>query len=345
MPRAPTPSSTRWRWGWGSIGSAGGPASSASARRRASGCPARRPGPSSAGSGRRRRAAPDVFTGELAQAGIGQNVVAVTPLQLLNAYAAVANGGHLMRPMIVRGETDGQRQARPSLQARGASGDLDASQADLQTMRIGAREVITTGHADQHPRPAGAGGVDGKTGTAEFGRRPPGRPPLPLMVRGLPAVAGGSDGRRPGDRDLLLLGGGAAATCRWRSSSTSCSSGSGSSRTCGSIRASSAWWRAELMGAAAVTATFVDNRKARRWRAFDWQLLLYLVLLVGFGMVMGYSAELPAIGGGAASRNGQDPDLDQHRPDPLLRRRQHRLPLAADVTRRRSTWSCWACCR
>ena len=28
-----------------------------------------------------------VFTGELAQAGIGQNVIAVTPLQLLNAYA------------------------------------------------------------------------------------------------------------------------------------------------------------------------------------------------------------------------------------------------------------------
>ena len=42
-----------------------------------------------------------VFTGELAQAGIGQNVIAVTPLQLLNAYAALANGGHLMRPQIV----------------------------------------------------------------------------------------------------------------------------------------------------------------------------------------------------------------------------------------------------
>jgi rod shape determining protein RodA len=46
-----------------------------------------------------------------------------------------------------------------------------------------------------------------------------------------------------------------------------------------------------------VTATFVDVRAARRWRAFDWQLLLYLVLLVGFGMVMGYSANYQAIGG------------------------------------------------
>ena len=27
-----------------------------------------------------------------------------------------------------------------------------------------------------------------------------------------------------------------------------------------------------------------------RWRAFDWQMLLYLLLLVGFGVVMGYSA-------------------------------------------------------
>jgi rod shape determining protein RodA len=40
----------------------------------------------------------------------------------------------------------------------------------------------------------------------------------------------------------------------------------------------------------AVTATFVEAANARRWRAFDWQLLLYLVLLVGFGAVMGYSA-------------------------------------------------------
>ncbi len=45
-----------------------------------------------------------------------------------------------------------------------------------------------------------------------------------------------------------------------------------------------------------VTATFVDTQ--RRWRAFDWQLLLYVVLLIGFGVVMGYSANYQAIAAG-----------------------------------------------
>ncbi|HET6745763.1 MAG TPA: FtsW/RodA/SpoVE family cell cycle protein, partial [Candidatus Limnocylindria bacterium] len=44
------------------------------------------------------------------------------------------------------------------------------------------------------------------------------------------------------------------------------------------------------MGAVAVTSTLVDNVKARRWRAFDLQLFLYVILLIGFGVVMGYSA-------------------------------------------------------
>jgi rod shape determining protein RodA len=45
------------------------------------------------------------------------------------------------------------------------------------------------------------------------------------------------------------------------------------------------------------TATFVGDNRARRWRAFDWQLFLYLVLLIGFGLVMGYSANYQVIGG------------------------------------------------
>ena len=38
------------------------------------------------------------------------------------------------------------------------------------------------------------------------------------------------------------------------------------------------------------TATFVHMRRTREWRRFDVQLLLYAALLVGFGVLMGYSA-------------------------------------------------------
>jgi rod shape determining protein RodA len=38
------------------------------------------------------------------------------------------------------------------------------------------------------------------------------------------------------------------------------------------------------------TATFVESFKARDWRHFDVQLLLYVVLLITVGIVMGYSA-------------------------------------------------------
>ena len=38
------------------------------------------------------------------------------------------------------------------------------------------------------------------------------------------------------------------------------------------------------------TATFVESFKARDWRHFDAQLLLYVLLLISVGVVMGYSA-------------------------------------------------------
>jgi rod shape determining protein RodA len=47
-------------------------------------------------------------------------------------------------------------------------------------------------------------------------------------------------------------------------------------------------------------ATLVEVTSERRWRLFDWQLLLYMLLLIGFGVVMGYSvnyqADIPAGG-------------------------------------------------
>ncbi len=39
-----------------------------------------------------------------------------------------------------------------------------------------------------------------------------------------------------------------------------------------------------------MTSTFVENVRVNTWRLFDWQLCLYVLLLIGFGVVMGYSA-------------------------------------------------------
>ena len=135
-----------------------------------------------------------VFTGEVAQAGIGQNVIAVTPLQVLNAYAAVANGGRLMRPMIVRGETDAEgtltRAYEPEL-IRNLAADPDT----LRTMRIGSREVITSGHAYNIRDLDLPGALSGKTGTAEFGELTE-EGTLPFhswFVAYLPSSAGATD--------------------------------------------------------------------------------------------------------------------------------------------------------
>jgi penicillin-binding protein 2 len=135
-----------------------------------------------------------VYTGELAQAGIGQNVIAVTPLQLLTAYSALANGGRLMRPMIVDGETDALgnlvRRYAPRVNTV-----LPASEADLQTLRLAARLVITEGHAYGIQSLSLPGQLSGKTGTAQFGTASAGNP-LPFhkwFVAWLPSAAGKTD--------------------------------------------------------------------------------------------------------------------------------------------------------
>ena len=135
-----------------------------------------------------------VYTGELAQAGIGQNVIAVTPLQLLTAYAALANGGRLMRPMIVDGETDAVgnlvRHYEPQVNAL-----VPASDADMQLMRMAARLVVSEHHAQGIESLRLPGALSGKTGTAQYGTAAPGQT-LPFhkwFVAWLPSRPGATD--------------------------------------------------------------------------------------------------------------------------------------------------------
>lgn len=52
------------------------------------------------------------------------------------------------------------------------------------------------------------------------------------------------------------------------------------------------------MGATTLTTSLVEGVRGRRWRSFDLQLFLYLVLLIAFGVVMGYSANFTDLGSG-----------------------------------------------
>jgi len=109
-----------------------------------------------------------IFPGEVYLSGIGQSYDAVTPLQLLNAYCALANGGTLYKPRIVRDliGPDGN-VVQPFVPE--VLNTLPIEPGTLQTMRKAARTVVTIRHTyNLADLPIV---VSGKTGTAEFGTK------------------------------------------------------------------------------------------------------------------------------------------------------------------------------
>jgi penicillin-binding protein 2 len=78
-------------------------------------CPVRSRASSRRTSGSRTPSGQEIFPGETLQAGIGQGFDVATPLQVLNAYAALANGGKLYRPQVVREDRRGGREGRPAV--------------------------------------------------------------------------------------------------------------------------------------------------------------------------------------------------------------------------------------
>lgn len=109
-----------------------------------------------------------IYPGEVYQAGIGQGYDVVTPIQLINAYCALANGGKLYQPQVVR-EVIGPDGSVVQPFAPKLIRKLPVSASVLQTMRQAARTVVTLRHTynlvDMPIK------VAGKSGTAEFGLR------------------------------------------------------------------------------------------------------------------------------------------------------------------------------
>lgn len=106
-------------------------------------------------------------TGDTYNMSIGQGYILSTPLQLLNAVAAVANGGTLYRPQVVRQvvDLDGQvvRDYQPQVIRH-----LPISDGNIQLVREGMRAAVQAGTAILLELDLPQIHAAGKTGTAEF---------------------------------------------------------------------------------------------------------------------------------------------------------------------------------
>ena len=105
--------------------------------------------------------------GDTYNVSIGQGNLLVTPLQLARAYAALANGGKLMQPLLVKKVIDNNNkvifESRPLVV--GVSVD---DEKNLSAVRVGMRQTVTDGSARRLADLSVA--VAGKTGTAQAPR-------------------------------------------------------------------------------------------------------------------------------------------------------------------------------
>ncbi len=109
------------------------------------------------------------YLGDTYTYGIGQGYLTATPLQMGVLAAAIANGGDVLVPHVVRGiEDDGYLNLVPAQVKR----RLPVSPEHLQTVRDGMHLAASDGNTAALGKPVGID-IGGKTGTAEFGDRNP----------------------------------------------------------------------------------------------------------------------------------------------------------------------------
>jgi penicillin-binding protein 2 len=98
--------------------------------------------------------------------GIGQGYVAATPLQMLTVAGAIANGGQLLTPHVVKEYEDSHGTVLSTV-TKPARGTVPVDPGYLEVLRDAMRRGVTSGVAKNAAIPSVD--VAGKTGTAEFG--------------------------------------------------------------------------------------------------------------------------------------------------------------------------------
>lgn len=108
--------------------------------------------------------------GDTIVTSIGQGYDLVTPLQLCNATAAVANGGTLYRPTLVHELLDSQGQTIKPFKPQ-ALRQLPVDRAHIEVVREGMRMNVTDPKGLVYQKFSLPNGIDAgvKTGTAEYG--------------------------------------------------------------------------------------------------------------------------------------------------------------------------------
>ncbi|MDX1934945.1 MAG: penicillin-binding protein 2 [Capsulimonadales bacterium] len=110
---------------------------------------------------------PRWYPGDTANVSIGQGDVAVTPLQMASVVAAVANGGTIFKPHLVRSATDSLTRevvfrSNPKVVSR-----LGIAPERLRGIAEGMRQCVAGSRGTGHSVNLAAVAVAGKTGSAE----------------------------------------------------------------------------------------------------------------------------------------------------------------------------------
>ena len=109
-----------------------------------------------------------LLNGDIANLSIGQGDTQVTPLQMAQAMAIVANGGRFYQTRLVRQVQSVDHEIVTAYQLR-EKRSLDVSAATMEEVRAGMIEVVNGANGTGHEAQLDGVEVAGKTGTAQWG--------------------------------------------------------------------------------------------------------------------------------------------------------------------------------
>jgi penicillin-binding protein 2 len=109
-----------------------------------------------------------LLNGDIANLSIGQGDILVTPLQMAQAVAAVANGGTLYQTRLVQQVQTVDNEIVSAYQVR-AKRTLDLSPRTMEQIHTGMVDVVNGAGGTAHQASLDSVEVAGKTGTAQWG--------------------------------------------------------------------------------------------------------------------------------------------------------------------------------